>query len=94
MTLVGKRKGLSTREGGAAKRTGHVAAIHYVHACKCHEEAPWFEFFVFFFKYIWSVLLTRMSVHYACAHGSQKKVSDPLELELQVTVSHHMGAGN
>jgi hypothetical protein len=25
---------------------------------------------------------------------SRKRVSDPLELELQMVVSHHMGAGN
>lgn len=26
-------------------------------------------------------------------HGDQKIVSDPLEVELQMIVSHHMGAG-
>ena len=26
-------------------------------------------------------------------HGDQKRVSDPLEVELQMIVSHHMGAG-
>lgn len=28
------------------------------------------------------------------AHGDQKKVLGPLELELQVFVSHHVDAGN
>lgn len=28
------------------------------------------------------------------ARGGQKNVSDPLELEIQMTVSHHVDAGN
>lgn len=27
----------------------------------------------------------------ACAHGGQKRVWDPLELELQMIMSHHVG---
>jgi hypothetical protein len=35
-----------------------------------------------------------MYVHHVCACGGQKGISDPLELELQTTVSHHVGARN
>ena len=38
------------------------------------------------------VCLRTMCVPGAC--GGQKRVSDPLELELQKVVSHRVGAGN
>jgi hypothetical protein len=49
-----------------------------------------------FKSYVYGVLLACM---YVCtcmlgAHRSQKRTSDSLELELQMFVSHHVGAGN
>lgn len=36
-----------------------------------------------------------MSVPHVCtAHGGQKKTSDPVELELQMVLSYHVGARN
>jgi hypothetical protein len=35
-----------------------------------------------------------MYVHYICTCPSQERISEPLGLELQIVVSHHMGAGN
>ena len=35
-----------------------------------------------------------LSICVSGSHGSQKRTSDLLELELQVAVSHHVGAGN
>ena len=41
------------------------------------------------------VLLACMSIIYVSgAHEDQKRASDPLELELQTVVSHHVGAGD
>jgi hypothetical protein len=34
------------------------------------------------------------STHMPSAGGGQEKALDPLELELQIVVSHHMGAEN
>ena len=33
-------------------------------------------------------------MHPCCAHREQKRVLDPLELELWIVVSHYVGAGN
>jgi hypothetical protein len=33
-------------------------------------------------------------VHCTGAHGSQRRASDPLELDLHLAVSHFVGAGN
>ena len=44
-----------------------------------------------------SVLFACMYVYTMCmpgAHTGQKRVSDPLELELQMSMSHHAGAEN
>jgi hypothetical protein len=42
-----------------------------------------------------SVLLTCTSVHHICSwYRGQKRVSDPLELQLGMVVSHHVGTGN
>jgi hypothetical protein len=41
-----------------------------------------------------SVVSTCVYMDHMCAHGGQKQASDPLELELQVVVSCHVGAGN
>lgn len=35
-----------------------------------------------------------MLVHHLCAHGGQKKMLEPLDLELQAAVNHHTGAEN
>ena len=36
-----------------------------------------------------------ISIPVSCnAHRGQKKALDPLELELYIVVSHHVGAGN
>ena len=40
-----------------------------------------------------SVLLECMCVHVPDLRGGQKRTFDPLELELQTVVSHHVGAG-
>jgi hypothetical protein len=41
------------------------------------------------------VLLACMSIIYVSgAHEDQKRASDPLELELQTVVSHHVGSRN
>lgn len=40
------------------------------------------------------VLPTCMLLHHLCAHGGQKKILEPLELELQAAVNHHAGAEN
>jgi hypothetical protein len=40
-----------------------------------------------------SVLPACMYVHCIRDLGGQKRVLDPLELELQTAVSHHVGAG-
>lgn len=38
-------------------------------------------------------LCLSLSMYHVCiAHGGQKKAPDPLELELEVTVSCHVGA--
>jgi hypothetical protein len=35
-----------------------------------------------------------MSVYYLCAHRGQKRTLDPLNLQLQMAISHQVGAGN
>ena len=35
-----------------------------------------------------------MLVNHLCAHDGQKKILDPLDLELQAAVNHHTGAEN
>ena len=42
----------------------------------------------YFYLYIY------MCVYLPVAHGVQKRALDPLELELQMVVSHHVGAEN
>ena len=39
------------------------------------------------------VLPIHMSVYHMCAQGGQKRALDLLELELQMVVSYHVGAG-
>jgi hypothetical protein len=34
------------------------------------------------------------ALHACSANGGQKRASDPLELELKMAVSHHVGAEN
>lgn len=34
------------------------------------------------------------AVYVGSAYGGQKRVWNPLELELQIVVSHHLNAGN
>jgi hypothetical protein len=37
---------------------------------------------------------SRVPYTFPDTHGIQKRTSDPLELELRVVVSHHVGSGN
>ena len=43
--------------------------------------------------YVWGSFSACMYVHNICACGLQM-VSYPLELELEMVVNHHVGAGN
>lgn len=45
---------------------------------------------LFYFMYITSCLLVSMCANACDVPGSQKKVSEPLELELQKVLSHHV----
>jgi hypothetical protein len=50
---------------------------------------------VLFIKNILNIyLFFILSICVSGSHGSQNRTSDLLELELQVAVSHHVGAGN
>ena len=57
-----------------------------------------FIFFKIFHLVLFCVLtFTRLYVNAPCvcsAQGGQKRASDPLELELQMAMSHHEGGGN
>jgi hypothetical protein len=51
----------------------------------------------FLFYYMWMVFCLHVclcTMCVPCAHKGQKRASDPLELDFQTVVSHHMGAGN
>jgi hypothetical protein len=40
-------------------------------------------------------LIKTVCLHIKCVHHrGQRKVSDPLKLELQTVINHHVGAGN
>lgn len=45
------------------------------------------------YVYIWMCVYVWVRAPECNAHGSQKRTSDSLELELQVFMSHHAGAG-
>lgn len=47
-----------------------------------------------YIAYIYICLSTFVFGYLVCAQGSQKRVSDPLELKLQAAVSHHTGPRN
>lgn len=42
---------------------------------------------MFFCMYVWIMCVPD-------GHGGQKRMPNPLELELKVVVTHHVGAGN
>lgn len=48
------------------------------------------------FLYVWLFCLHSMSAHHVCAWclWGQKRMSHPLELELQMVLSHYLGAKN
>ena len=52
-----------------------------------------FAYIFYYFIYM-SVLPICLSVCHAHARGSQKRSLDPLELQLEMVVSCHVGAGN
>lgn len=58
--------------------------------------ATFFGSFFFFEDYIFSMLACMfICASHACSvHGGQKKVLDPLEMELKVVVNCHVSAGN
>jgi hypothetical protein len=53
-----------------------------------------FLLFFFFFFNVYEVSLSDYAAHVYSTHRGQKRVSSPLELELQTGVSRHGGAGN
>ena len=45
--------------------------------------------------YVWGCACVRVCTPFVTGTcGGHKRVGDPLEMELQVVVSHHMSAGN
>jgi hypothetical protein len=62
-----------------------------LHACTT---ISGYIFIIFFHVYGYFVWLYVCVPHVPCAYRGQKRVSDLMELELQISVSHHVDAGN
>jgi hypothetical protein len=53
----------------------------------------WKFIYLFIYLFIYSVMMMYLFI-FMCVGVGQKKVSNPLELELQTVVSLYVGAGN
>lgn len=70
----------------------HVRTHTHISFIMLHCEVNYVFLDLLIFVYVYKYLFTCMYVPVTC--GGQKKVSDALELELWIIVSHHMDARN
>lgn len=73
----------------------NAVAVHHS-VCVCGGGTSYKDSLHILFNICMGILPAYYVVHHmcACAHGDQKRVSDPLKLELQLALSCPMGAGN